>query len=264
MAIFNPANQAQKGHVASVVYLKSEQIPFNFPVPSGSTVNLSAQQQELTESNCRAVIQNVFRSTSQQDYTLELQYGYKLPDLIATALGRRIENATNVDSLWGMGAITVPDVASPSYAAVSSGTWGFGIVEDAPGDASYLNEDGVSIKLTQQAFAAFVPTTPLSFAIGANGALKFSEDLRGRRFSVDQVAIQIAEMYRLGGALGELAISLYLINNDFKLVRWDFPSATINPQSINNSDAAQSLQFFVSGEPNYEVLRQLWPCRDAR
>lgn len=263
MAIINPASLAQKGHVSAVIYDKTSQVPFVLPVPSGSSVGVNAQQQELTESNCRGVIQTVFRSTQQQDFTLDIQFGYKLPDLIAIALGRRLTEATSLASTWGMGAISVPDVENPAYTASAAGTWGNGVAADAPAKASYLDQFGITRELTQGTFATFNAATDDSFAVGADSALKFSNNLRGRRVSIDEVAITLAALDRLGDALGEMAATIYMINNAFQLVRWLFPSITVNPQSINNGDAAQSMQFFVNGEPQYEILRQLYPCRDA-
>lgn len=64
--------------------------------------------------------------------------------------------------------------------------YGYEIVVDAvAASASAILGGGLTVGLTQQPFATFVPATLLSFAVGANGVFKFSNDLISSRAFVN-------------------------------------------------------------------------------
>jgi hypothetical protein len=55
------------------------------------------------------------------------------------------------------------------------------VVDAVAASASAILNGGLTVGLTQQPFATFVPATLLSFAVGANGTFKFSNDLISAR-----------------------------------------------------------------------------------
>lgn len=68
-------------------------------------------------------------------------------------------------------------ITSGTYPAQVAGFQGFGATADDANCVGYANRSGVLTPLTRQPFATFAPATANSFAIGANAALKFSDDL---------------------------------------------------------------------------------------
>lgn len=102
----------------------------------------------------------------------------------------------------GAGSATyafIRQVGSATYPAQASGFQGFGAVADDPNVVGYANDGGVLTALTRQPFATFVPATANSFAIGANAALKFSDDLAAAKRSV---GVTIPYPYTAGASLG--------------------------------------------------------------
>ncbi|MCC5622702.1 DUF2945 domain-containing protein [Nostoc sp. CHAB 5715] len=96
--------------------------------------------------------------------------------------------------------------------------------------ASYLDENNLSVPLVQGTFATLdLDTATLSFAVGANGALKFTDDLIGKF-----VSYEIPYTIATGGvALTESLFNRFkptfvVIQNDLKIVSFEYPEAIVD------------------------------------
>ena len=106
------------------------------------------------------------------------------------------------------------------------------------------------IALTQQSFGGFVPTTPNSFAIGANFARKFSDDLvTGRRFVQLQTAQSITARTISEDSLGPQRVNLLVKNSNDTVTYVKIYNAVINPSGSRFDPKADSfdLKFNLTG-----------------
>ncbi|MBD2365253.1 hypothetical protein H6G36_29555 [Anabaena minutissima FACHB-250] len=207
----------------------------------------------------------------QRNPRIQMTFPKKTPATLGMKLGYRFESATGLDALLSRNGIQVDRT---TYPAAVSGKEGFGIVADAEGSvASYLDESGISVPLTQIDFATIdVDVDTLSWAVGLNGTLKFTSDLVGKFISY-QIPYTIAT-----GALS-LTESLFnrfeptfvLIQNDLKIVSYEFPEALVDSSdgeiNLNESQLQVTLRIVYNGTGCLPVkikyLGQARQCADA-
>lgn len=137
-------------------------------------------------------------------------------------------------------------VTTNSYAAATTGQEGFNVVEDVVSEASYLDSTGKSIPLTQIDFDTInTATDTLSFAVGANRALKFTNDLIGK-----QVSFDIPYTIATGGTVlsealfNRFSLSLVIIQNDLSIIAEEFSQMVVDPTGeIDYNTLEQELVF---------------------
>jgi hypothetical protein len=179
------------------------------------------------------------------------------------------ETDTNILAAYRRNAMKV---TVNSYAAATSGQYGFGVTANVESKASYLDEDGISVPLTQDSvFADFDPeTTTLGFAVGANRALKFSDDLIGKQISLE-VPFTLASGVKLGEELfNRFILSLIVVQNDRKIFAEEYSQVIVDPTGeINFNAEAQEVAFMAiydgSGctTKQTKYLGQLASCDEA-
>ena len=170
------------------------------PTATGVKVDPSDSYKEIEEQDCNANKVISIRYLEKSSLNLNIEFGNSSPELKLLALGQRlILNASDVAVPYGLAYINAPDTATPTLAASVVGAYGNGVAADAVAIGSYLL-NGVSTPLTQVAFAAFSFASTKSFAIGADGTMKFSIDLRGKVVSVGGALHTVANVYDTQGA----------------------------------------------------------------
>lgn len=126
-------------------------------------------------------------------------------------------------------------LTSNAIAAATSGSEGYGIAADAVSQASYIDPaDPTAVhELTQVTYATFDPAvTDDSFAVGANGAIKVSDNV---------VALAPMAQFRMPNILnvrqfGESTFDTFkveakIIMVDLSLFKLTFPSLQVKPDS---------------------------------
>ena len=170
------------------------------PTATGLKVDPSDSYKEIEEADCNANKVIAIRYLEKSSLNLNIEFGNSSVELKMLALGQRLVlNATDAFVPYGLAYINAPDTLTPTIAASTVGVYGMGVVADAVGTAAVLI-NGVSTQLTQVAFAAFSHATVKSFAIGADGTMKFSVDLRGKVVSVGGALHTVANVYDTQGA----------------------------------------------------------------
>lgn len=110
---------------------------------------------------------------TDREGTLSLTFKAKTKELISAFFGLRLANGTQTTAF----AKTIQVIAT-SYPAIAVGFDGNGMLADqADSYASYLTTDGISVQLTRTSFAAHNVLTDNTWAQGADGALRFSNNL---------------------------------------------------------------------------------------
>jgi len=186
--------------------------------------NIEVETLQAMTPGSGGVNRTVDVSTMSEDPQYTFTFPALTPELWAIRSGRRLETNASV-----LRYVTHSNfyVQANEYPARAAGDLGYAIAADANADASYLI-DGISVALTQSTFAAFDPAVEtLSFAVGENGAMKFSNDLIGKT-----VGYRIEATYSNVTELGEarydrFGVNILMIQNDRQLVNVNMPEAFI-------------------------------------
>jgi hypothetical protein len=132
-------------------------------------------------------------------------------------------------------------------------------------EAYYLDDNGTSVKLTRQTFGSFNPATPLSWAQGADMALRFSTDLvTDRRYVTYYVPYSSTNMDYLSSTIqANFAADLFFIDTDQRVGHFKFPSITSNlteNSEFEFSGGTIDLNFRVTGEVTLQYPNRLSSC----
>ncbi len=221
------------------------------PSPSEATFDQGIEVEETMGVTPLGEMQLVDLYPRQRNPRIQLTFPKKTPATLGMKLGYRFEQAAGLEAKLVRNGVLVD---KNNYPAAVAGKEGFGIVADIEGAiASYLDPNNLSIPLTQATFATFdSATTDLSFAVGLNGALKFSDDLIGK-----YVTYEIPYTIATGGvALTENLFNrfkptLIVIQNDLKIVSFEYPEAIVDPSdgeiNLNESQIQVTLRITYNG-----------------
>jgi hypothetical protein len=143
-------------------------------------------------------------------------------------------------------AITIPirrQALKGTYAALPTGAYGFEIAINAISRGSAKLNGGTSVLLAQQQFATFVATTVLSYAVGLNGALRFSNDLVAARAIVElSIAATVATEMMSEQELDYQTVRVVYRNSDESVSLLEIPTFQINPEGSKFDSAGDTSQ----------------------
>ena len=230
------------------------------PIASGGTFNRQPELTRLTTVNCQGLKVTAARPEVGEDPICTLTYGGTSLPLLGLRTNRRWETATSTTLEYYRSNFDVP--ADGVVAALASGVFGHGTVADVASKAAYVDANGLSTNLVQGTFATFdAAATPLGFAVGANGALKFGNGLWNKSVCL-AVPLPSTSFNRLGNLpYTQLSLKVRVALVNLQVFDWIFPSVTVNPQGdINFASADSELSFFVQGNYDVNVYGKLAPC----
>jgi hypothetical protein len=119
---------------------------------------------------------NIGTSVNERKATATIAFGGNNFDISALQQGKVIQSVTaKVRMPWKQ------QVTRDEYSGVTSGKQGTGMAANVNTRGSTIDEEGNTLLLTQQDFNTFNPNTPNTFAIGADFARKFSNDLQAAK-----------------------------------------------------------------------------------
>lgn len=154
---------------------KSDGVVLTWPVPNSFVLNTNIEQriQEGRNAQGRKVRTGSYVSGEMPD--LNISYSYIQPEMISFNTGNEQASGT-----FGTFIPRLLEVSQASYPADATGFLLNGVVEDDANAVASVTRDGLSVNLTRQPFATFDGTSPAnddSYALGADGALLFSDNL---------------------------------------------------------------------------------------
>lgn len=153
--------------------------PIIFEVGETGEFQLNAQTTPLYLKNDEGIMVPFAMRTDQTQPT------FNFTPIRDDALSSSLRFLRSLSSAAGSGVYAfIKQVTSGTYAAQTTGFQGFGALADDTNVVGYANDNGVLTALTRQPFATFAPGTANSFAVGANAALRFSDDLVAAKRSV--------------------------------------------------------------------------------
>lgn len=178
------------------------------------------------------------RTVSESMGMVEITFGKSNMDIIALMMNRQVEAkvADNIILPFRRKALLA------SVPGVPSGSLGFDITADPAGlsGTAKLGND-IPVALVQQPFATFVPATPLSFAIGAAGATKWSTDLIAARADTEIQIPYTVDTKRIGEqSIGLVSIRALIATSDESVSMLIIDYAGIDPEGTKFDPSAEN------------------------
>lgn len=231
------------------------------PSPTETVWNRGIEEQIINETDDFGEIYVDSAVSNGRDPAFTLTYGALTKEIMALQTGFKL--ATQADT--GL-FIKSFQVKTAELAPVVTGQDGFGMVADTA-EASVLTK-GLSVPLNRQPFATFAPATANSFAQGANGAFKFSNDLVTARAWVTVYAeypLTTADVLT-EDTYSEFIMSLVGILHDKTVFNLVFDPVALNKSENNETNFgadSQSLVFRITDSgcvPKLKFLNRVRKC----
>lgn len=164
--------------VQKVVYCSMKELSTGrllvLPSPTEVVWSRGIEEQIINETDDLGEIYVDSAVSTGRDPAVTLTFGALTKEVMALQTGFKLANQADTGLF-----IKSLQVKTGTIAAATTGQDGFGMVVDTA-SASVLVK-GISTPLTRQPFTGFVAATANTFAQGAGGALKFSDDLVSAR-----------------------------------------------------------------------------------
>ena len=204
-------NAVYKGISTLKLHDVTNGILYNWSTPTSASLETNIETRDISSRDKTGKMSRVNVVETGAMPVLNLTYSsWKAPKFIA-ATGYQEELGNFVMSYVNDFKVPVGGVV----AAVASGFYGYEIVEDAVGYASY-DDNGSSIPITQVTYATFNAATDDTFAVGDNGEFKFATNLVGAYVSV-KVAVTVAGVGYGSGLTGEFEIDYTVVDYQNKI-----------------------------------------------
>ncbi len=168
-------NRTYVGISSLLMKRKTDGVVLTWPVPNTFVLNTNIEQrvQESRNAQGRRVRSGSYVAGETPDLTVS--YSYIQPEMISFNTGNEQASGT-----FGTFVPRLLEVDRAEYAGDAAGFLFEGVTEDDANSSASVTRDGISTALTRQPYASFDGASPAnddSFALGADGALKFSDNL---------------------------------------------------------------------------------------
>lgn len=140
--------------------------------PKSAELDFGFKELVRSSTSSQGVEVDVSREIQAEKPKFTVEMGGLTEEVWEIVSGRLWQDSASVATFYGRNRDALNKT---SWNADAAGFEGYGIVADAVGYAAIF-KNGRSIPLTQQTYGTFNPSTLLSFAVGANGAMLFSDD----------------------------------------------------------------------------------------
>lgn len=247
-------NETFKGISELKVLRHKDNLLMHWPTPNNFVLQDTKEQrmQYTRDWMGRRTRANTYVVAS--DASLSISYSHVQPELLAFRIGTYFEEKTN--DVYFVRSYTVTKDSYPAYA---TGAFGNGIVADADAKASIKTAYSTE-ELTAQPYATFNGSTAKSFAVGANGAVKFSTDLVTNRETVSLMVPYTLTGLSIGDELvGAHSIVANLVTSENKVVVFTAFNVTPNLDGASIDPSAEGLEvpMFVNIVPGTCTSYQL-------
>lgn len=196
--------------------------PNNFMIDNG----VKTKTQEGMDTLGRKVI--IDRYTTDVMPEMQVSFPGGNTDILALQQGKRTTKQTG-------DTIILPirrQAGKTDYPAIAAGGYGVDITANPTGVIAAAKILGnPPVNLVQQTYATFAGTTPLSYAIGAGGAIKFSDDLVNDRAIVELSVPATVDTQSIGEIdLDYQTVRALVRNSNDSVSILEIPTLQINPE----------------------------------
>lgn len=228
---------------------------FSFPTPQNIVINEGVEQKQQLGKNETGETVRLFSYPTSRQPTATVTFGHMQPEITAMRLGVELEEANYSlmapgPNLW---------VTKGEYDGVSNGQYGYGLSEDVN-----LNQDNapmasvkrgvISVPLTQRAWNDYDNwrDEQMSFAIGANTALRFSDDIVDAQDVVSTMVPYTSTMtFFSDRSIGALAIAGVVVDSTDRVHILQIYQSTVDLSNAGldmSADTAE-LALFLNNPP---------------
>jgi len=260
----NYANRIWKPQISgfSVFYNNTLRV---LDTPKSAELDFGFKELVRSSTSSQGVEVDVSREIQAEKPKFTVEMGGLTEEVWEIMCGRLWQESASVATFHGRNRDALNKV---SWSADQAGFEGFGIVQDAVGLAAVFSE-GRSIALTQQAYSGFVAATPLTFAVGANGAMLFSTDTLAyqKSWRVPQNLANVRTMSSV--RVANVGVILNIIDASLYVYRFSAPNCQPVLDGVNVSFASETskismaVQFDGSSCRPYDFVAtnlQVSPC----
>lgn len=234
---------------------QADGVIFSWPQPETFVLNTGIAEviQNGRDSLGRKVRSNTYVSEEMPELTI--QYQYMHPELISFQVGKQMALGT-YDSFIPRSLV----VRQANYDAAATGFLFNGVLAadaEAAGalvgaSASYTDENGISTALTRQPFATFNAATADTFAVGDDGALKFSTNLVTANTLVTMLIPASVSGARISETLiGPMRLFATMVDTNSQVSIFEAPnvSANLTGRSIDVGGGSMELSLYLNFAP---------------
>ena len=166
------------GIAVAELIVKATDVSQVFRIPSEFEIDLGIKTKTIDGSNSLGEKVEIARYVDEQKPQFMLKIGGCNLRLLGLQTNREIASVTGSVEIL---SFRKQALVSPTPPVPLNGYGNEIAIDAVAASASATLGGGLTVGLTQQPFATFVPATLLSFAVGANGTFKFSNDLISSR-----------------------------------------------------------------------------------
>jgi hypothetical protein len=202
----------------------SDNTVLNWPAPDNFVLDLGIEQRvQFTRDNTG----NRVRAGSYkagENPSLSISYGFIQPEMISFKIGTQFASQTLSTYLPHQVLVN-----KTSFAAGAVGTLFNGVVADDSKAIASKTVNGLSVALTQADFATFDGSVDDQFALGADGALKFSANLVATQEVVTvSIPADVTGLALSDVVVGAHRLNAKLVDNSNKAFLFEAYSVTPN------------------------------------
>ncbi len=186
---------------------------------------------------------------SQRNPTIQVTFPKKTPETLGMKLGYKFEQMSTMEVEIARNGFLVEENI---YGSADLGFEGYGITQDATATASYLDDNNISVPLTQVGIVGAsgfdTALSTLSFGVAENGGLVFSDDLIGKYVSFSIPATFNNQGLCLTENLfNRFKLAFVMVQNDLSIVKFEFPEVNVDPSDgdISFEDATLPVTFRI-------------------
>lgn len=210
-------------------------ILYNWTTPVSATLETNIEVRDITSRDKTGKMSRVNQVETGSMPVLSLEYSsWKAPKFIAST-GWQEEVGTFQMSYVNDFKVPVGGVVP----AVTSGSYGYSIAEDATAYASY-DDTGSSFPLTQVTYATFNAATDDTFCVGDNGEFKFATNLEGAYVSVE-VGVTVSGTGFASTLTGEFEINYTVVDYNNKISYVKIYNAVIDPSGKTYNPESETI-----------------------
>jgi hypothetical protein len=225
------------------IFVQYEGIQRVLDTPKSAKLDLGLTEIERASVSQLGIEVIVARQITAQKPKVDVQFSGLTEEVWEILTGNLWQQSASVATYYGRNRFAKDLVTIP---ADTSGFEGYGVVQDAVGIAS-VYKDGKSVALTQEGYSAFTGSNPLTWAVGANGAVKFSTDTLQyqKSFRIPQTLTGVRT--NSASQLKDLRLGFTVLDASLFVYRFDASSAQpiLDGTSVDFSADSQTVSFQI-------------------
>ena len=239
-------NRTFKGIAEVKLRRSSDGAILHLPTPNTFMVENNVEEKIQYTRTAQGERSRAGNYVSGREPMLRIAYSHMQPETLQFKIGNEFETKTEVVKVAK--SFTVTQATYPAVAA--TGTLGYNVVVDAPTQAS-ITRSNISFQLTQVPFSSFSGSVDDTFSVGANFALKFSDNLVTNQETVSMLTEETFTGLGIGdNIVGAHSVIATIITTQNKLVifRANYITPSIAGSGFDPSGEQIEIPFFINNQ----------------